>query len=218
MAAVTVESAAVSFRLPRSCSMCGAPSRIQRKQGTKVTHVVMSAPRVPARRGGKRPGLVPSAHETDKLQHHDQRARSCFGQSKAVHHLAGLEPAEILHRLLRDIRQHRVGATESDHRGFAKEKAFLEKRVVPSQPEADEKNRHPPKRQANQRDSRRARPRRPRMARGFLVITENAVFPISFARRDDDELVRPKPSSDEPQERRRRAQSPGTEFRTRKCQ
>src|SRR5438128_11351063 len=52
-AAVTVERADVSDSFPRNFSTYGAPRKIQRKHGTKVVHVVMSAPSVAARSGGR---------------------------------------------------------------------------------------------------------------------------------------------------------------------
>src|SRR3546814_3344036 len=50
-AAVIAVSAAESAGLPRSRSTKGAPAKIQRKQGTKVTQVVRIAPTVEASRG-----------------------------------------------------------------------------------------------------------------------------------------------------------------------
>ena len=55
-AAVTAPSAAESALLPRRASTKGAPAKIQRKQGTKVTHVVSNPPRVAAMSGGRLPG------------------------------------------------------------------------------------------------------------------------------------------------------------------
>ncbi len=46
----------VSFSLPRSCSMCGAPRKIQRKHGMNVVHVVMNASSVAESSGGSAPG------------------------------------------------------------------------------------------------------------------------------------------------------------------
>ena len=53
-------------------------------------------------------------------------------------------------RLLRDIRQHRVGAAKSNDRGFAEEEAFVKKRALPAQREADRDRRRGPEREANQ--------------------------------------------------------------------
>src|SRR3546814_4730543 len=47
-AAVIAESAADNARLPRSRSMNGAPAKIHRKHGRKVTQVVRIAPKVAA--------------------------------------------------------------------------------------------------------------------------------------------------------------------------
>src|SRR3546814_11497181 len=51
-AAVIAESAADNARLPRSRSMNGAPAKIHRKHGRKVTQVVRIAPKVAATSGG----------------------------------------------------------------------------------------------------------------------------------------------------------------------
>src|SRR5439155_494104 len=56
IAAVMVERALVSFSFPRSCSMCGPPTKIQRKHGVNVAQVVSSAPKVAASSGGKPSG------------------------------------------------------------------------------------------------------------------------------------------------------------------
>ena len=68
--------------------MYGAPRKIQRNDGTKVTHVVINAPRV-AGQWRERPGFAPATHEADKLQHHDERSGVVFGQTEAIHHLSG---------------------------------------------------------------------------------------------------------------------------------
>ena len=68
--------------------------------------------------------VLPSAHEADELQDHDERSRRRFGETKSVHHLARLEPTVMKKRLLRDIRQHGVGAAEGDHGCFAKENSL----------------------------------------------------------------------------------------------
>ena len=45
--------------------------------------------------------------------------------AEAVEHLARLEPAVVLDRLLRDIGQHRIGAAEGHHRHLAEEDGDL---------------------------------------------------------------------------------------------
>ena len=55
-AAVIADSAALRARLPRIRSMKGAPRKIHRKHGVKVTQVASSPPRVPARSGLNEPG------------------------------------------------------------------------------------------------------------------------------------------------------------------
>src|SRR3990172_4299591 len=55
-AAVIVESAALSAARPRKYSMYGAPRKIQRKQGAKVTQTVTTEPATPAQMGESGPG------------------------------------------------------------------------------------------------------------------------------------------------------------------
>src|SRR5437879_6160773 len=55
-AAVIAVSAPANPLLPRKVSMYGAPRKIQRKQGVKVTHVASSPPSVPASIGDNVPG------------------------------------------------------------------------------------------------------------------------------------------------------------------
>jgi hypothetical protein len=74
--------------------------------------------------------MIPSAHEADKLQHHDERPGSRLGETEAVHHLARLQPSVMGERLLRDVGQKGIGAAECHDRSFAEEKTFLEKSVV----------------------------------------------------------------------------------------
>src|ERR1700730_7732452 len=55
-AAVMADIAPFKALLPRSCSINGAPRKIQRKHGVNVTHVASSPPRVPAAIGESVPG------------------------------------------------------------------------------------------------------------------------------------------------------------------
>ena len=55
-AAVMADKAAFSALLPRSFSTNGAPRKIHRKQGVKVTQVASSPPSVPASIGDRPPG------------------------------------------------------------------------------------------------------------------------------------------------------------------
>src|SRR6516165_8482721 len=55
-AAVMADSAALSGLLPRSFSTNGAPRKIHRKQGVKVTQVASKPPNVPASTGESEPG------------------------------------------------------------------------------------------------------------------------------------------------------------------
>ena len=64
---------------------------------------------------------VPAAHESDKLEHHDQRTGLGFGQPESVQHLPRLQPVKMLHRILRYILQDGVSAAESYNRCLAEE-------------------------------------------------------------------------------------------------
>src|SRR5690242_11203642 len=55
-AAVIAAKAEFNAEMPRRCSMKGAPTKIQRKQGINVTQVANRPPRVPASNGDKTPG------------------------------------------------------------------------------------------------------------------------------------------------------------------
>src|SRR5437762_96572 len=91
---------------------------------------------------------VPAAHESHKLEHHDQWARFRFRKAKAVHHLTRLQPVKILG----DVLQHGVSAAKRDDGCLAKEQTFPEKRIVPPTPKASEQNRQPPYREPNRAD------------------------------------------------------------------
>ena len=80
--------------------------------------------------GGSAPGIAEGAHEADELDHHDQRPRRGLGHAEAVQHLAGLEPAVGLDRLLRDVGEHGVGAAEGDHRHLREEDGDLAEDVA----------------------------------------------------------------------------------------
>ena len=56
-AALIAARAPAKDALPRSLSAKGAPKKINKKQGTKVTHTVISEPITPATMGGSCPGL-----------------------------------------------------------------------------------------------------------------------------------------------------------------
>ncbi len=104
-------------RCPRSFSRYGAPRKIHRKLGTKVTHTVSSDPSMAAGQRIEAAGVAVGAEERHELHHQDQRTRGGFGQAQAVEHFTGAEPAVGFHRLLADVGEHRVGAAEGDHRG-----------------------------------------------------------------------------------------------------
>ena len=78
--------------------------------------------------------MLPCADESDELQYHDQRTGCGFGETEPVHHLAGFEPSVMKKRLLRDIGENGVGATESYDGRFTEKHAFLKKGMIPPFP------------------------------------------------------------------------------------
>ena len=151
-AAVIADSAALRARLPRIRSMKGAPRKIHRKHGVKVTQVASSPPRVPASERAQRAGIAEGGHEADELQDHDQRTRRRLGHAEAVEHLAGRQPAVVLDRLLRHVGEHRIGAAEGDHRHDREEARDLSEDVVRSEGRQDRADRDEPQRQPHGRD------------------------------------------------------------------
>src|SRR5918993_43076 len=83
-AAVIAESAPASALLPRMTSMNGAPRKIQRKHGMKVTQVASSPPSTPAVIGESVPGSRWASHEAHELQDHDQRAGRGLGHHRGA--------------------------------------------------------------------------------------------------------------------------------------
>ena len=114
----------------------------------------------PERRGnqwGKLAGMLPAAHESHELQHHDERSRGGLGQPESIEHLRSGQPTMVLHRLLGNIGKHGVGAAEGDHRGFAEEDAFADQRVGCTQPQREEQDGSPPEGEADGADFQGAR-------------------------------------------------------------
>ena len=118
-----------------------------------------------AERGGEerrqRSGMLPRADEADELQHHDERPRRRLGEAQAIEHLAGLEPAVMLHRLLRDVWQHGIRAAESDERGLAEKQPLAHQRALRTEPREERPDRNPPQREPDGEDAQRAPQRGP---------------------------------------------------------
>ena len=124
-AAVTAASAPATKRLPRSRSTKGAPAKMKRKEGAKVTQSVTVAAQ---RSGNKRIEAGRAARageEADEDEHQDERPGCRLGKSKAGQHLVRPKPVVILHRLLRHIGKHRIGAAECDDGDLGEEQRDL---------------------------------------------------------------------------------------------
>jgi hypothetical protein len=106
-------------------------------------------PSVPAIIGGQRARIPKGAHEADELHDHDQRAGRGLGQAQAIQHLAGLEPAVGLDRLLRDVGQHGVGAAESNHRHLREEYGDVREDIARTEREQQRGDRPEPEHEAD---------------------------------------------------------------------
>ena len=91
--------------------------------------------------------------QTDEGHHHDQRARRGLAQRQAVDHLRAGEPAEVLHRALVHIGQHRIGAAEGQQRRLGEELAH----VVQGAGRQHQHGRSPERQRHHQEQQRRVR-------------------------------------------------------------
>jgi hypothetical protein len=82
----------------------------------------------------------------------DQRSWSRFSHTEPDKHLARLKPAIVIDCLLRHVSEHRVGATERDHRHLAKEQSDIAEYVVPAKCVYQRDDRTEPQDQADDRD------------------------------------------------------------------
>jgi hypothetical protein len=121
----------------------------------------------------QRAGVAVGRHEADELHDHDQGARRRLRHTEPVEHLAGLEPAIGLDRLLRHIGEDGVGAAEGDDRHLGKEDADLAKGVPGAERRDDRNDRHQPQREPERRDPQGAPDRWPDVL--GQVLAEQAV-------------------------------------------
>ena len=109
--------------------------------------------------------------EADELHHHDQRPRGGLGHAEPVEHLAGLEPAIGLDRLLRHVGEHGIGAAEGDDGHLREEDADIAEdvdrcRAAPAMIAITGTSQSA---KPDRRDPQRTRDRRPRMLGQFLA-------------------------------------------------
>src|SRR5882724_1754592 len=103
--------------------------------------------------------MIPRAEETDKLQNHNERAGRCFGETEPIEHLRRGKPMIMLDRLLRDIREHRIGAAESNDGSFAEKDSFAKNRVIGSEKNSGKCKRQRPYHNPSGRNLERVKPR-----------------------------------------------------------
>ena len=155
-AAVMADRAPCRAWLPRSTSMKGAPRKMNRKHGHEGHPGGEQAAERARHERRQRAGIAEGAHEAHELEHHDERAGRGLGHAEAVEHLAGLEPAVVLDRLLGDVGQHRVGAAEGHDRHGREEGGDLAEHVVGAERHEEHGDGHEPQGEADRR--RRAAP------------------------------------------------------------
>ena len=129
-AAVIPVSAAVRWGLWRSRSTYGAPRKMNRKHGTNVTHVASSDRDHSGDPGVEGAGVAVGADERHQLHDHDERPRCGLGEGESVHHLAGSQPVVDVDRLLGDVGEDGVRATERDDGGAGEEQPLVDEDAV----------------------------------------------------------------------------------------
>ena len=201
---------------PRSASMNGAPRKIQRKQGAKVTQVASRPPSVAGQERGQPRRSRKAPRKPTNCSDHDQRPGRRLGHAEAVEHLARLEPAIGADRLLCDIGEHRIGAAEGHHRHLARRRWRCRRRRCPVQQRARAPRpararaptQHRRPRSAPSRVA--ARHRRPCSSPSSVAASATcgaADRPVAAA---DPKAGEPGARADEADQRRRRGRSAGT--------
>jgi hypothetical protein len=118
---------------------------------TPTTAAVMAEGEQTAKRPGQHgrqpAGMPEGRHEADELEHHYQGAGRGLGHAQTIEHLAWLEPAIVLDRLLRHIGQHRIGAPEGDDGHLAEEDGDLAEHAVVAQGGENGDHRRQPQRE-----------------------------------------------------------------------
>ena len=109
--------------------MKGAPRKIQRKQGVKVTQVASRPPSVPASSGDSVPGSRKAARKPTNCSTMISGPGVVSAMPRPSSISPRLQPVIVLDRLLRDIGEHRIGAAEGDHRHLAEEQRDLAEHV-----------------------------------------------------------------------------------------
>jgi len=101
--------------------------------------------------------------EAHELGDEDERPRRGFGQGQAVDHFGGAEPAFALHRRLRHVGEHRIGAAEGDHGEFREEDTDLGQHMMRTQQKCQRGERYKPHRAPDRHRSQQPA----RMRQGF---------------------------------------------------
>src|SRR5260370_25219646 len=111
--------------------------------------------------------MIPRAEKTDELQNHDQRTRRGLDKTEPIQHLGRGQPMIMLDRLLRDIREHRIGAAESDDGGFAEKDSFAKNGLLRSEKNSGKGERQRPYHNPSHRNLERMKPHRFLATTGF---------------------------------------------------
>lgn len=88
--------------------------KIHRKQGANVAHSVTVAPSQ-AKSELRLATVAIGGQKADEFGHENEGTWRRFGEAEPVKHLACAQPTIGLHRLLRHVGEHRIGAAEGHH-------------------------------------------------------------------------------------------------------
>ena len=152
-AAVIADSAPASALLPRSVSMNGAPRKIQRKHGANVTQVASRPPSVPASIGDSAPASRKAAMKPTNCSTMISGPGVVSAMPSPSSISPGVSQPIMLHRLLRHIGEHRVGAAERHHRHLGEEHRDLAEDVGWPEPDQQDGDRRKPQREPDRADA-----------------------------------------------------------------
>src|SRR5689334_3676678 len=88
--------------------------------------------------------VIPSGHEADELQYHNQWARRRLRQSQSIYCLRMGNPPVTLSGCLRDVGKNGISAAKSDQRGLCEEAVLLSVKTTPPLPDSKHNKRQKP--------------------------------------------------------------------------
>ncbi len=113
-AALIPVSAADSAWFPRSFSTDGAPTRMNKKEGTNVAQVVIRAPSVAATHGSNSPGSRYAETNATKETTRISGPGVVSASARPTHHFGGVKPTVGVNGLLRYVGQSRISTAKGN--------------------------------------------------------------------------------------------------------